>query len=279
MDIQRITIGSVISAVIVAAILFVPAGNPLTLIVLLAICSLAMREFYGLLQKGGMPASKRVGMSCGLLFVAATWIYARQGFGDRILWALLLLFVLINFFRLLVHPDARLAIRNALGTLFGFVYVAFFWSFFVRIFMVGPLDKPSLTGLYLLLAVKGADSGAYLIGSRFGKHKLFPRVSPKKSWEGLIGGIVCASVIGALWWIISDGRIGAISAPFLHALLLGFILPIVGTLGDLVESIFKRAVDVKDSGELAHGLGGMLDMIDSLLFTAPFMYMYVEFFF
>ncbi len=279
MDRRRIFIGAAIGLILVLAIAFVPAGSPVTLLVMLAICGLAMHEFYELLRMGDMPASRRVGMVSGLLFVAMTWVCARLSLPDRVLWALLLLIILVNFFRLLVYPDARLAIRNALGTLFGFVYVAFFWSFFVRIFMAGPPDRPGLAGFYLLLAVKGGDAGAYFIGSRLGRHKLFPRISPKKSWEGLAGAMLCSCVVGVLWWHFSGGRLGPRAFPPVHALLLGLILPVIGTLGDLVESLFKRAVHVKDSGAIAHGLGGMLDMIDSLLFTAPFMYIYIEFFF
>jgi len=279
MDKKRIVIGLSIAAVIIGLMLFVPAGNPAGLLVLLAICGLAMNEFYGMLRLGDMPASKRVGMVSGLLFVVMTWFCAKQGYSDDVLWALLLLILLINFFRLFFgYPDARHAIRNALGTLFGFIYVAFFWSFFVRLYLTGNPAEPARVALYLLLAVKWGDAGAYFIGSRFGKHRLAPTISPKKSWEGLFGGILFSCVVGVIWWILSGGTLGPYQFPLYHVLILGIILPIIGTMGDLVESLFKRAVDIKDSGAVAHGMGGMLDMIDSLLFTAPFMYIYIKFF-
>ncbi|MBI9021321.1 MAG: phosphatidate cytidylyltransferase [Verrucomicrobia bacterium] len=278
MDKKRILIGLGIAGVIIGLMLFVPAGNPMGLLVLLAICGLAMNEFYNLLQLGEMPACKRVGMVSGLLFVAMTWFCAKQGYSDHVLWALLLLILLTNFFRLFFgYPDARHAVRNALGTLFGFIYVAFFWSFFVRLFMAGDLAEPVTVGFYLLLAVKWGDAGAYFIGSRFGKHRLAPSISPKKSWEGLLGGIAFSCVVGVVWWAVSGATLGPYNFPLRHALILGIILPIIGTMGDLVESLLKRAVDVKDSGAIAHGMGGMLDMIDSLLFTAPFLYIYVQF--
>jgi phosphatidate cytidylyltransferase len=144
--------------------------------------------------------------------------------------------------------------------------------------MVDGPESPTRVAFYLLLAVKWGDGGAYFIGSRFGKHKLAPEISPNKSWEGLAGGILFSCTIGILWWLFSDGMLGAREFPLIHALILGVLFPIVGTLGDLVESMFKRAVNMKDSGHIARGLGGMLDMIDSLLFTAPFMYVYIEFF-
>ncbi len=279
MDKKRIILGFSIAAVIITALVFVPAGHPVALLVLLAICGLAMREIYALMAMGDMPASKKMGMTSGLIFVAMTWWISRsETHSDGLLWALLLLILLINFFRLLIdHSDARRAIRNALGTLFGFVYVAFFWSFFVRLYLAGDPAQPMKVAFYLLLAVKWGDAGAYFIGSKFGKHRLAPAISPKKSWEGLFGGILFSCVVGVIWWFLNDGMLGPYRFPFRHTIILGVLLPVIGTLGDLVESLFKRAVDVKDSGAIAHGMGGMLDMIDSLLFTAPFLYIYIQF--
>jgi phosphatidate cytidylyltransferase len=282
MDKKRIMLGLAIAVVLSVAVLLVPAGNIAVLIGLMLICGLAMREVYALMELGDLPASKRTGMICGLLFVAMTWMATRCPYsrfsGDDMLWSLLLIILMVIFLRLFGYSNARQALRNALGTLFGFLYVAFFWSFFVRLYMVGGNEAPGLTAFYLLLAVKWGDAGAYFIGSRFGKHKLFPRVSPKKSWEGLFGGILFSCVVGVIWWHFSNGTLGPYHFPLAHALILGVLLPVIGTVSDLVESMFKRAVDIKDSGAIAHGLGGMLDMIDSLLFAAPFMYIYIKFF-
>lgn len=278
MDKKRIILGLIIAVVLCSAILLVPAGNIAVLLGLMAVCGLAMNEVYALMELGGLTASKKMGVTSGLLFVAMTWLVAKYGFSDDVLWSLLLIILMVVFFRLFGYPDARQALRNALGTLFGFLYVAFFWSFFVRLYMAGNLAEPTKAAFYLLLAVKWGDAGAYFIGSRFGKHKLFPRISPKKSWEGLFGGILFSCVVGVVWWLCTGGMLGSHQFPLYHALILGVLLPIIGTLGDLVESIFKRAVDIKDSGAIAHGMGGMLDMIDSLLFAAPFMYIYIKFF-
>lgn len=278
MDKKRIILGLAMAAVITSAVLFVPAGNIAVLIGLMAVCGLAMNEVYALMSRADLPASRKMGMTCGLLFTAMTWVAAKYGFSDDVLWSLLLIILMVIFFRLFGYADARQALRNALGTLFGFLYVAFFWSFFVRLYMADGPDLPTRAAFYVLLAVKWGDAGAYFIGSRFGKHKLFPRISPKKSWEGLIGGFLFSAVVGVIWWFLADGMLGQHRFPLYHALILGILFPIIGTLGDLVESMFKRAVDIKDSGALAYGMGGMLDMVDSLLFTAPFMYIYIKFF-
>lgn len=280
MDKKRIILGLSIAAVIITALVFVPAGNPLALVVLLAVCGLAMREIYALMALGNIPASKKMGITNGVLFVALTWWVSQSSeWTDDALWALLLAILIVNFYRVLVdHHDAPRAFRNTLGTLFGFIYVAFFWSFFVRLYLAGDPAEPMRVGFYLLLAVKWGDAGAYFIGSKFGKHRLAPAISPKKSWEGLFGGILFSCAVGIIWLSLNGDMLGPYPFSLLHALILGVLLPIIGTLGDLVESLFKRAVDVKDSGAIAHGMGGMLDMIDSLLFTAPFMYIYIQLF-
>lgn len=278
MDKKRIMLGLAIAVVLSSAVLLVPAGHVAVLLGLMAVCGLAMHEVYVLMARGDLPASRKMGMTSGLVFVAMTWLASKCGFSDDVLWSLLLMILMLMFLRLFGYPDARQALRNALGTLFGFLYVAFFWSFFVRLYMAGGSDRPGLTAFYLLLAVKWGDAGAYFIGSRFGKHKLFKRISPKKSWEGLVAGILFSCMVGVLWCAFTGSRLGPYRFPLYHALILGVLFPIVGTMGDLVESLFKRAVDIKDSGAIAHGMGGMLDMIDSLLFAAPFMYIYIKFF-
>lgn len=280
MDKKRIILGLSIAAVIITLLLFVPAGSWVSLPVLLAVCWLAMREMYTLMAIGNMSASRKMGMSSGLVFVALTWwVSHSSAWTDEALWAMLLTILIVNFYRVLVdHHDAPKAFRNALGTLFGFVYVAFFWSFFVRLYLAGDPKEPVRVAFYLLLAVKWGDAGAYFIGSKFGKNRLAPAISPKKSWEGLFGGILFSCGVGVLWWFLSKGTLGPYKFPFYHTMILGVLLPVIGTMGDLVESLFKRAVNVKDSGAIAHGMGGMLDMIDSLLFTAPFMYIYIQLF-
>lgn len=278
MDKKRIMLGLAIAVVLSSAVLLVPAGHVAVLLGLMAVCGLAMHEVYALMARGDLPASRKMGMTSGLVFVAVTWLASKCGLSDDVLWSLLLIILMLMFLRLFGYPDARQALRNALGTLFGFLYVAFFWSFFVRLYMAGGSDRPGLTAFYLLLAVKWGDAGAYFIGSRFGKHKLFKRISPKKSWEGLAAGVLFSCLVGVLWCGFTGSWLGPYRFPLYHALILGVLFPIVGTMGDLVESLFKRAVDIKDSGAIAHGMGGMLDMIDSLLFAAPFMYIYIKFF-
>lgn len=122
---------------------------------------------------------------------------------------------------------------------------------------------------FLLLVVWMGDSGAYYVGKRFGKRKLSPRISPKKTVEGLIGG-VATSIIAAVVIHLTFFR----EMPLLHAIIAGAILSVCGVLGDLAESMWKRSADVKDSGTLIPGHGGFLDRFDSIFFTAPILYFY-----
>ncbi|MEA2491615.1 MAG: phosphatidate cytidylyltransferase, partial [Acidobacteriota bacterium] len=122
---------------------------------------------------------------------------------------------------------------------------------------------------FLLIVVWIGDAGAYYFGRAFGKHKLSPRISPKKTIEGLAGGIA-TSIIAAL--VIHFTFFPKF--PLLHAVIAGVILSFAGVVGDLAESMWKRSADVKDSGSLIPGHGGFLDRFDSIFFTAPILYCY-----
>lgn len=286
MDKKRIIIGLSIATALVILFCFVPAGNPFCLLALLAVCGIGTWEFFNLLEAGGLTASKKWGTASGLVLILSTWVYmleskkpfiAQDFPPDTVLWSIMLIAVVSIFFRILAYPNMRNGLNNALGTLLGFMYVPFLWSFFIRVFLSGDPSKPAWAGFYLLLCMKLADSGGYFIGTKFGKHRLAPVISPKKSWEGLGGGIIFCLAANILWFILSGGRLGSFNFGFGDAVVLGFLIPIVGTAGDLVESMFKRAVDVKDSNTMVYGLGGILDMIDSILFASPLLYIYMKF--
>jgi phosphatidate cytidylyltransferase len=287
MDKKRVIIGLSIAIVLAFLMSVVPAGNPVCLVVLLAVSGLATWEFFNLLSAGGIAASKKWGTVSGLVFVTATWFYmtgikstaytAHDLPPDTVLWSIMLLAVISIFFRILAYPDMRAGLDNALGTLLGLMYVPFLWSFFIRVFLSGDLEHPAWAGFYLLLCTKMSDAGGYFIGTRFGKTRLAPVISPKKSWEGLGGGVLFCFAVNVVWLLLSGGRLGGFNFEMGDAVALSLLIPLVGTAGDLVESMFKRAVAVKDSNKMVYGLGGILDMIDSILFTAPLLYIYMKF--
>jgi phosphatidate cytidylyltransferase len=117
--------------------------------------------------------------------------------------------------------------------------------------------------------------GAYVVGSLIGKHKMIPRISPGKTWEGFAGAILTALAISIALTHVMGARIQAIS--FADSIILGLLLPLVSVVGDLAESVVKRDASIKDSGRSIPGIGGALDLIDSILFTAPVLYFYLQF--
>jgi phosphatidate cytidylyltransferase len=140
--------------------------------------------------------------------------------------------------------------------------------------------------VYLIVVVKASDVGAYLVGITCGRHKMFPRISPGKTWEGLAGGFIAGLLASvAVFWIWRDpasatlsAKFGVLSISFGHTLFLGAFLAAVGVIGDLVESLLKRSANLKDSGCIFPGMGGILDVLDSLLFAAPALYFYLRWF-
>jgi len=118
------------------------------------------------------------------------------------------------------------------------------------------------------------DSFAFIVGKNFGKRKLFVSVSPKKTIEGFIGGFICALITA---YIISDSPLNSTNFSLINWFIIAAIVSIIGTIGDLVESKLKRQANIKDSGTIMPGHGGILDRLDSLLFAAPFVYLYINF--
>lgn len=172
------------------------------------------------------------------------------------------LYLLIRVIAQLFRPTER-AISDLAHTFLALVYV------------VMPLGLLVLMGQSLgyLLMLSGFvmiwlnDTGAYLTGSMIGKHKFFERISPKKTWEGTIGGVVFAMLGAAMCYLCNDYF--EIELDLIEWLIIGFVVAVAATIGDLLESAFKRNAGVKDSGNLIPGHGGILDRIDSLLFVVP----------
>ena len=163
-------------------------------------------------------------------------------------------------------------------TLMGFLYVSVLFNGMTK--LLYPLDGSDGRWLviYMIIVVKFSDIGAYFVGCSIGKHKMIPRISPGKSWEGCIGGILTSVVASLLVVYFAKGAFGTVEISMTHALILGVVLSVSGILGDLAESLLKRSAAIKDSGSFIAGMGGLLDVVDSLLFAAPVMYIYVQFF-
>ncbi|MCB9779024.1 MAG: phosphatidate cytidylyltransferase [Alphaproteobacteria bacterium] len=197
------------------------------------------------------------------MVLAGGAVYASILFGPAgmAVWVLALAAILMFVGSMLLVPDTAAGQQAATRLAAGLLYVPVMFSFVIQVRRL----EDGLAWLFLTLCITWAgDTGAYFAGRAFGKHKLFERVSPKKTWEGFFGGMVASVIFAGVFKQFFLPQLG-----WHHVVLLGVVLDIVGVVGDLVESMFKRAFGVKDSGWIMPGHGGILDRIDSLLFTAP----------
>ncbi len=244
---------------------------------------LTLWEFYGMLDAKGLPSFKITAMVCGAVMLCGSFYYFSQvgpAHSYDFEMAVLLFFLLTVFTRQMfdsLRDDAPL--RTMAYTLFGLLYVLWLYNFMTKIVYVVPrATDGKVTGqfyvLYLITVTKFSDMGAYLTGSLVGRHQLIAHISPKKTWEGLAGALVFSLLASWGLFRIMPGHLAAFN--WAHATVLGLLLGFAAVIGDLAESIIKRSTGVKDSGNLLPGIGGALDLIDSLLFTAPLLFFYMR---
>jgi phosphatidate cytidylyltransferase len=278
---HRLISAVLILSALFAAFFYMPdAGVPFVLAALAAIMAL---EFYQLMSAAGVTNFRIYGTLGCVAFVFVTWYAGLRG-ADGTWDSLVLFLVTIGIFmRQFPQKDNPHPLRTIGGTLFGVLYVGLLWNFLTKLLL---FDRPPVVAgiympvrwllLYAVFAAKFTDIGAYLIGCSFGRHKLIPRISPGKSWEGVFGGILVGTAAGtALVWGLRD-TFAAFGLTPLRAIPLGIALSICAVVGDLTESLFKRAASVKDSGGVIPGMGGFLDVLDSLLFVFPALYLFLR---
>ena len=242
-------------------IFFIVVGPPfiLTLMVLLA-TFLGLREFYNLTLPRSGWIEKSVGVGLGLLLS----IVIIQGNMKMIFPFFVFLLLLLSIFFMGTSENLETTVSHMGIMFFGIFYIGFLLS---HVSLIQNMANGKRWVLFLILTVWAGDVSAFLFGSLFGRHKLYPKISPKKTYEGLAGGMV-GSVIVALAYAL-------LFIPQLKTglcILLAIGLGVLGQLGDFTESMLKRGAQVKDSGSLIPGHGGMLDRLDSFLFSAPFLH-------
>lgn len=249
------------------------------LIAFLAMAGLV--EFYGLAQKRGLACFKVTGVIGGVLLMCVTFAQLHGWLGrhdsparvNDFETTFLILFVLGLSIRQLfakLNPDGLSAISV---TMFGLLYVPWLLNFIQKIFFFQGVEGKYFL-LYFIVITKFSDMGAYVVGSLIGRHKMIPRISPGKTWEGFVGAIVVSTGASVVFvHYLADHMYGM---NIYHAIVLGVILSFTAVIGDLIESLFKRECGAKDSGSVLPGIGGILDLLDSLLFNAPIMYLYLR---
>jgi len=266
--------GSLKARVISSALLLIPVTiiifySPNWAFSLLAsvMIGCALWEFFDLVQKKGIFVYKYFGIFIGMLVPIV--LYFQSGIEGY--FAVEPFFIVIaclfTFVLLFTRRENSQALSSISVTMFGILYIAWFFSFFIKLKF---LPHGTLLVAFLILVTKMGDIGAYFVGRSIGRHSLIPRISPNKTVEGTIGGLIF-SVASAL-----ASRLYLPNCSFTHLLTLGLLLGILAQVGDLAESLIKRDCNVKDAGKNILGFGGILDVIDSLLFTAPIFYFYVR---
>lgn len=273
---QRLTVGGFGTVLVLFAIAYAtnPLFRPIFIIMTAVAISYALWEYYHIAHGKGLNPLSGVGIAASALYVLATYFgteYPALKMLPGIVLFLTLCVVLGYFFRRGNDPFTNTAV-----TFFGLIYLTVPLSFIISIAYFFPADAAQdgrVWLLYLLFVTKLTDVGAYIFGKLFGKTKFVPYISPKKTWEGAIGGLAVAVATSIAFQQVATGYsyFPPMQMTFIQSIIIGIIISILAQFGDLAESLLKRDAGVKDSSHLP-GLGGMLDVVDSLIFTSPFVY-------
>lgn len=280
---RRLTSTVVLWAIIIAALFYggKVVSDVVFLLIILLLAGTGLAEFYGIVEKLGLACFKYCGLFGGLLLMVGTFLNLTGHLGmhnsparvNDFETSFLILFVLGLCIRQFVAKSNTKGVLAISTTLFGLMYVPWLLNFIQKINFFPNIDGHYYL-LYFVLITKFSDSGAYAVGSLIGRHKMIPRISPGKTWEGFAGAIVVSTGASLLFTHLAQEHMPEMN--LIHAAILGVILSVSAVVGDLIESLFKREAGLKDSGSLFPGIGGILDLLDSLLFNAPIMYMYLR---
>ncbi len=238
------------------------------------ICLFSLREFYKLSGLDGMIPLKTLGTIIGLVIFSLSFFIEKETISHRYYFLIFPLVAVVYLVKLYKKTEHK-PFTNIAFTFLGVFYVAMPFALLNH-----AVFQESITGAHYnyeiilgsLLILWASDTGAYFAGTLFGKHKLFERISPKKSWEGFWGGAALAMVITYILTLFFH------SLTLVDWMIVSLIIIIGGTFGDLVESLLKRSIEIKDSGDSLPGHGGFLDRFDGLLISAPFIVAYLEIF-
>lgn len=266
--VKRILVGAVGIPVTIGAIYAHPIVFSCAMVL---VSMLGLWEFYHLAESKHAQPSKYIGLLANFILQGGIVLSVLHPAGWTVLGVVGILITLIVMGTELFRAKEN-ALLNVAMTMFGIVYITLSMSSLILMrswsFEFG-YDGADLIAT-LFAGVWACDSAAYFTGLSIGKHKLFPRVSPKKTWEGAIGGAVgaVATTLGMFYWLMPQAHIG-------HAVVIGLIIAVFGPIGDLSESLLKRDATVKDSSHILPGHGGLMDRFDSMMFIAPMVLVYL----
>ncbi|CAN5571033.1 hypothetical protein BH10ACI1_BH10ACI1_30680 [soil metagenome] len=257
----------------------VAAANWLFLVIAALALGAGLFEFFTLTKKLELKADASIAFLGTAAFFVAFLFDAPRNAPDLLILTLalfLILTLITQTFRF--QKDFSKMLTGVGVTILGVLYVAFLGGFIVSLRVgfaetIVPFLSTKLLAFFFLV-VMGADVGGYYVGKNLGKHKLIPTVSPNKTWEGVIGGLVLSSGFAAISTATFFPEL-----PYKFSIPLALAMSIVGLFGDLAESAMKRGSKTKDAANILPGHGGLLDRLDSLLFNAPILYYFARFYF
>lgn len=250
------------------------------------LCTISSIEYFRMLKGAGIRAFSCFGIAlCIAYCVAIDQHFLKggsaipQGFDTLAIFLAIAGAFTLQLFRPILGKEPLISVATHV---LGFIYVPFLFNFAARLVFIRPATADghvTATGAYLLLwllaVTKFSDMGAYLTGSAIGRHKMIPHVSPGKTWEGFGGALVFSQLAACGLYALFPNQLSILGS-WPHVIMLGLILSILAVIGDLAESIVKRSLGAKDSGKMLPGIGGGLDLIDSVCFTAPALYFYLQ---
>lgn len=229
---------------------------------------ISLLEFYGMIKVAGIRPHRNIGLIVAAAIFLSTASY--HFFQFELKYLLLNIPFIFSIFIFELYKKEKIPFANISYTFVGLIYVTIPFCFFYSLGFLNDVNTYHYQlPLSFLLMLWASDTGAYLFGMKFGRHRLFERHSPKKSWEGFLGGVFTSLLVAfliSLWFT----ELSPIVWGGMALLIVSF-----GTLGDLVESMLKRSLDTKDSGSFLPGHGGFLDRFDGLLIAAPIVYVYL----
>jgi phosphatidate cytidylyltransferase len=249
--------------------------------ILTLLSALTLYEFYGMAAKMGGRPFRWMGITFSLLITAAPYClgYFTEE-SDAIASlpeGLLVVALILCCIRVLKERDATSRVETIASTMMGLLYVPFMLHFLVAILMREGYEGDNLALCLWTVAVsKFCDVGALLTGLAIGKHKMSPTISPKKTWEGAVGGVIVSAGVGAAIAYFASAHFSSSLTPAVAAMIAA-PLAIITIVSDLIESVIKRRADTKDTGALIPGIGGAFDLTDSLILTAPIAYFIFQF--
>lgn len=273
---QRLIVGGLALILVICIIFFstYPFIRPIFTLVIASVIGTSLWEFLQMAKKKGYNPNKTIAIVFGALLPFAAFLSTETQKLNWLPQALLfvgLFFAFAYYLKKGVEPLVNIAL-----IVFGFLYIAIPLSCIILINY--QFQSDGRWWLFILLAItKITDMSAYFVGKQFGKHLMAPVISPKKTWEGAIGGLAAGLLASLAIYYTTQHlmTIPPIKLNLFQSVFLGALLSLAGQVGDLAESLLKRDAQVKDSNQLP-GLGGMLDMVDSLLFTAPCLYLFLR---